>query len=401
MRGVAHGTILAMPIASHMSIRWSILAVAGLTGAVPACSDASGAAGSVVASDASPEAAADASSAGDAGDAGAGLHVEGRALVDHGTVVRLLGVNHRGTESGCLGDAGIFDGPSDATLGAAILRWKANAVRLPLNEDCVLGINGLSSSFAGTAYNEHVAALVKLLRSQGLYVILSLSRAAPGTVIASDAPPMADFSHAAEFWSVVASTFHGTEGVVFDLYGAPSVDPSDAVTKDPWACWFRGCTMGQADAMATMWQSAGMQDLVDAVRSVGATNVLLAAGLDSGNDLSGWLAHAPHDPLANLAAAFQVYDTSACGDVACWSSTVAAVAAKVPVVATEVGERDCAHGMLDTFLSWADGAGVSYLGSSWNTGDCATTPSLITDYGGTPTPFGDGLRMHLAAVAPH
>ena len=356
-------------------------------------------------------------SAGDAGDAASGatdapgdspadhagrstLHVEGRTLVDHGGPVRLLGVDHLGTESACAEDAGIFEGPSDLSLGAGIAGWKANAVRIPLNEDCVLGIGGLSSLYAGTAYNQRVSALVDALRGQGLYVISSLSFAAPGSEVAGGAPPMADAAHATEFWTVVASTFLGRDGVLFDLFGAPFIDPSNASTQDPWGCWLHGCTITQPVGAAASWPSAGMQDMVDAVRSVGATNVLLAAGLDHGNDLSGWLAHTPRDPLANVAPALHVYDSSTCHDATCWTAGVAPVAAVFPVVTTELGEHDCAHGFLDGFLPWADDAGISYLGSAWNARDCASGPSLIVDYSGAPTPYGAGLKTHLAALRP-
>jgi endoglucanase len=384
--------------------------VATLAGAPAAgCGTSSSGAAQRDASSPSPDASADAAAAsdapgaesGDARDAGrAGLHVSGQGLFDRDAPVRLLGVDHRGTESACTTDAGIFEGPSDSSLGAGIAGWKANAVRLLLNEDCVLGLNGLSPASAGTAYNQHIGALVSLLRSQGLYVILSLSFAAPGAEVAAAAPPMADASHAKEFWSVVGSTFHGMDGVVFDLFDAPFVDATNTATQDPWGCWLHGCTITQPVGGTATWQSAGMQDLVDAVRSVGATNVLLAAGLDHGNDLSGWLAHAPHDPLSNLGASLHAYETSACGTAACWAASVAPVAAQVPVVTTELGEHDCAHGFVDTFMPWADDAGVSYLGSSWSTGDCASGPSLISDYAGTPTAYGEGLKAHLAAIRP-
>jgi hypothetical protein len=39
------------------------------------------------------------------------------------------------------------------------------------------------------------------------------------------------------------------------------------------------------------------------VRSVGASNVLMLGGLGYADDLSGWLAHLPHDPLERYAVA--------------------------------------------------------------------------------------------------
>jgi endoglucanase len=74
-------------------------------------------------------------------------------LVDGaGHPIRLLGVDRSGTEYACAQGWGIFDGPSDAASVAAISSWDTNAVRVPLNEDCWLGINGVSSAYGGAAY---------------------------------------------------------------------------------------------------------------------------------------------------------------------------------------------------------------------------------------------------------
>jgi hypothetical protein len=71
----------------------------------------------------------------------------------------------------------------------------------------------------------------------------------------------------------------------------------------------------------------------------------------------------------------------------------------VPFSLTEIGENDCAHGFIDTLMNWADSRGVGYLGWTWNNWPCTSGPALITDYNGTPTAFGQGLKDHLAAVS--
>jgi endoglucanase len=71
----------------------------------------------------------------------------------------------------------------------------------------------------------------------------------------------------------------------------------------------------------------------------------------------------------------------------------------VPVVTGENGESDCAHGYVDSYMAWADAHGISYLGWTWNPWDCSSGPALISDWNGTPTPYGAGLRDHLAALA--
>src|SRR5712671_5623632 len=78
------------------------------------------------------------------------VQVNGTRLVDqNGAPLRLLGVNRSGAEYACAQGWGIFDGPSDAASIAAIASWHVNAVRVPLNEDCWLGVNGVNLSYGG------------------------------------------------------------------------------------------------------------------------------------------------------------------------------------------------------------------------------------------------------------
>ena len=142
-----------------------------------------------------------------------------------------------------------------------------------------------------------------------------------------------------------------------------------------------------------------MQTLVDAVRSTGAVAPIIATGIDWGSDLSSWSKYKPDDPTDQLAAGLHVFDFADCASLGCWKSTVAGVARKVPVVATEFGQRDCAAAFMERFMDWADAAGVSYLGWAWNTEACDDFPALVTDYAGTATPYGAGLCAHLAALA--
>ncbi len=314
-----------------------------------------------------------------------GVRVVGNHLVDgSGTTLRLVGANRSGLEYACAQGWGLFDGPSDQTSVDAMAAWHMNAVRVPLNEDCWLGINGVSPAYSGTNYQAAVHHYVDELHADGLIAILDLHWSAPGTTRALSQQPMADADHSPAFWSSVAGSFRADPNVVFDLYNEPH-DIS-------WSCWRDGCTT------STGWPTAGMQQLVDAVRATGATQPVLAAGLGWAGDLSQWLTWAPTDPAGQLAASAHLYNFSGCNTAACWDQTVAPVAAKVPVVTGEIGENDCAHGFVDAYMAWADRHGVSYLGWSWNTADCAGGPGMISTYDGAPTSFGVGLRSHFAAL---
>ena len=105
----------------------------------------------------------------------------------------------------------------------------------------------------------------------------------------------------------------------------------------------------------------------------------------------------PTDPADQLVASVHAYDQS---NIAFFNSNIGVVAAKVPVVIGETGEFDCADDDLDVLLPWADAHGVLYLAWSWYVGNCETEPSLITNYSGTPTPYGIGYREYLLTHFP-
>jgi hypothetical protein len=314
------------------------------------------------------------------------VRVVGTTLTDAtGAPMRLLGVDKAGSEYACVQGWGFFDGPTDDSAIAAIASWNVNAVRLPLNEDCWLGINGVSATFGGAPYRAAIEDFVQRLHAAGLSVVLDLHWNAPGAALATGQQVMADADHAPDFWASVATAFRSDPGVVFDLYNEPH-DIS-------WACWRDGCTT------AAGWRTAGMQQLVDAVRGTGATQPIMLSGLNWAGDLSQWAAWMPTDPAGQLVAAAHIYSFSACNTPTCWDATLAPVAAQVPLVTGELGENDCAGQFVDTYLAWADAHDVSYLAWTWNTWDCSSGPALISAPDGTPTAYGAAYRTHLLALA--
>lgn len=325
------------------------------------------------------------------------VRVRGEHLFNaHGAVLRLLGVDRSGSEYECMASNEVFDGPSDAASVDAIVAWHANAVRIPLNEDCWLGIDGARTS--ATEYRMAIEAYVDLLEAHGLYAILDLHWAAPGRWRATSQWPMPDASHAVSFWRSMGRTFKGNRGVLFDLFNEP-YDTS-------WPCWRDGCVLTHDDgATPVRYRAAGMQQLVDAVRSTGADTPLLLGGLHWSSDESGWLAYEPHDPDHQLVVSFHTYNFSDCSSLACWDATIAPLAKHVPVVTGEFGESGCTDVYALRYMAWADAHGVSYLGWAWDSSGppsywgCSSGPALIASYGGAPTRYGQGLRHHLAQLA--
>src|SRR5579875_931215 len=334
-----------------------------------------------------------------------GLHVVGNQIEDgSGHVFVPHGVDRMGTEYACntAGANTDFDGPVDQTAVSAMLSWDINSVRVPLNEDCWLGINGEPANGKTAAqYQSDIVNWVNLLNQNGLIVILDLHWNNSGTNQSLGQEPMPDLDHAPAFWTSVANTFKNNSSVIFDLYNEPYPGFNNGSTTG-WSCWKNGSTAPSTAPCADVpFAVAGMQTLVNTVRATGASNVLMLGGLAYANDLTGWLANEPTDPDNNLAASVHIYNFNSCANTSCWSSQIAPVIAKVPVVAGEIGENDCAHSFIDGLMSWLDSENTGYLAWTWTvvSGGCASTPTLINDYSGTPTNYGVGLQQHLIALA--
>jgi hypothetical protein len=309
------------------------------------------------------------------------LHVAGNHLVDDGSALQLRGVNFSGAQYECTTSSGtVWDTPADDQALAGMRAWHVNAVRLPLNEDCWLGINGLPLRYPAGVYRAAIHRWVARLHQNGIYVLLNLHVVAPGTQRSRKELEMADADHGPAFWSSLARSFRDDPAVVFDLYNEPK--------HIGWPCWRNGCS--------SPYRIAGMQTLIDAVRRTGATQPVMADGTNYANDVSQWLQFAPVDSLGQLIAGFHTYhDGLGCETARCWDATVARVAASVPVVSGEIGEFDCRHAFVDTYMNWADAHAVSYLAWAWNTSSCAKEPSLLSSLNGTPSPYGVGVYDHL------
>ena len=322
-----------------------------------------------------------------------GLHVSGNHLLNgDNLVVQLLGVNRSGAEYMCVGGYGIFDGPSDAASVDAMASWHINSVRIPLNEDCWLGINGVPAADAGSNYQQAIINYVNLLNSKHLIAVLDLHWAAPGTTLANSQLPMPNKDHSIDFWKSVASTFKDNSSVVFEPFNEPH--------DDNGSCWLNGSTAANtAPCPNTAFAAAGMQELVTAIRSTGASNIIMLNGWGWGNWIAEIPNYLPNDPLHNLMVDVHIYNFSGCASVSCYNTSYLPVVQQLPVVIGELGENDCAHGFIDTTMNWADQNGIGYLGWAWDTYNCSTFPALISSYDGTPTNFGIGLRDHLAALA--
>jgi hypothetical protein len=326
-----------------------------------------------------------------------GLHVVGNQIqTSSGSRFIPHGVNRMGTEYACPKSATEaptnFDGPVDQASVNAMLSWGITTVRVPLNEDCWLGINGLPANGTTSAkYQQDIISWVNLLNQNNLVVIVEMHWNGAGSTKATGQQPMPDLDHAPAFWTSVANTFKSNSSVIFDLYNEPYTTS--------WDCWKNGSTSASASPCTDVgFAVAGMQTLVNTVRATGATNIIMLGGLAYSNNISSWLTYKPTDSQNNLVASVHIYNFNSCANSSCWDSQIAPVAAQVPVIAGELGENDCASSFINTLTTWLDQHSTGYLAWTWTVADCSQTPALISDYSGTATNYGAGYKSHLLSL---
>ena len=68
----------------------------------------------------------------------------------------------------------MYVGPANLTVVKGMAAWGINAIRLPMNEDCWLGLHGASNKTSGAAYQERFVAFVEQLLGAAFVVVLDL-----------------------------------------------------------------------------------------------------------------------------------------------------------------------------------------------------------------------------------
>jgi aryl-phospho-beta-D-glucosidase BglC (GH1 family) len=208
---------------------------------------------------------------------------------------------------------------------------------------------------------------------------------------------MADAPSALTFWQEVARRYGPNPLVGFDLYNEPH-DISDAV-------WRNG---GAATHAGVPFIAAGMQQLYDAVRSQGASNLVFVSG-------NHWGSTVPDAaPLAgfNVVYAVHAYTCPVSLPPECDSPTPldpssllgpwVSLSSHVPVVITEFGWPDPNDGRYITnVVKFAEAHGWGWTAFAWD-GTTSGKFDLLADVGPgasyRPTPAGIAVLSGLLGV---
>ncbi|MCP5546864.1 MAG: cellulase family glycosylhydrolase [Akkermansiaceae bacterium] len=266
----------------------------------------------------------------------------------------------------------------------AIEEWKSNVIRIPMKEEYWFGRGGQTDG--GESYRKLIDQMITLAANRGAYVILDLHRYRA---------PKPEF---VEFWKDAATRYQNHPALIFDLMNEPH--------GINWEIWRNGGWVGDkkdADQAAFLsdeekkkaqgFESPGMQAMLDAVRSTGARNVVLAGALDYAYQLDGILnGYALEDKAGNgIIYASHVYPWKKG-----WQKYFLDCAAKHPVLLGEVGgdakKMDfMPHNIQEDVDTWAPDmlAAIQKYKLHW-TGWCfhpKASPRMILDWDYTPTPF--------------
>jgi hypothetical protein len=312
-----------------------------------------------------------------------------------------------------------------------LLKWNVsgatgnaiNAVRVPLNEDCWLGINGAPAAYSGVNYQAFIQREVSDLTAAGMYSILDLHWTAPGSYEATGQNVAPDADHSVTFWQQAATTFKGNSAVMFDLYNEPrlwcytTACSSNYTTAEQtaWGCYLNGCSyttsgndsISGMEPAGTTFTIAGTQQLVNTIRAAGASNVIVVEGLGYANSTDGFMPYAqPSDSLHNVAFEVHVYPSSGANSPSAMTSRVTTnnLSSSYPIFMGEFGEPICSgtsSGFTANMMNWADTNGYSYTAWGWDAGEGCGGPSLVTnDDTGTTTTYGAIVEAHLQSKEP-
>jgi len=302
-----------------------------------------------------------------------GYHVVGNQVLDkNGDVHYFHGVDRPSLEWSTDGDNISL---SDFKEMAA---WKANVVRIALNQDSWLFGDGAA------AYQLNVEQAVEWAKQAGLDVLLDLHWSDRGQygVVASGQQQMADQNSIA-FWQSVASFYQDDGRVLFELYNEPH-DIS-------WDVWLSG---GNAGAFTAV----GMQQLYDTVRAAGASNLVIAGGLDWAYDLTGVPTHRIQGD--NIMYATHPYSADNARPASGFTTEWGFLTATDPVMVTEFGDNtsECATDYTADVIAYADASACSWSAWAWYPDNCAF-PSLLADWSGKPTAMGQVVKNALTRYA--
>jgi endoglucanase len=277
----------------------------------------------------------------------------------------------------------------------ALDEWKANCLRLPMNEMFWFGRSPMQKD-GGKEYRERIDQIITLTANRGGYLVLDLHRF------------RAPKQEHADFWKDAAERYKDHPAVIFDLFNEPyGID---------WKTWRDGgfvANQGKiTDESAFLseeekkknqgFESVGMQALLDAVRSTGAKNLVVVGGITWSSDLRGIVdGYALDDRGGNgIIYGWHIYNWHKD-----WEKLMFAVSEKHPILIGELGAdtkildfipkeaQETPETWVPDMLGFIQKHKLNWTGWCFHPG---ASPVMISDWKYTPTPWGGMAKEALA-----
>ncbi|HET6246944.1 MAG TPA: glycoside hydrolase family 5 protein [Tepidisphaeraceae bacterium] len=271
------------------------------------------------------------------------------------------------------------------SIKVAMEQWKANVIRLPVNEEFWFGRSKWQKD-GGIGYRKLVDGAIDAVASHGGYLALDLHRFG------------APMPQHVEFWTDAATRYKNNPAVIFELFNEPhdiswKTWRDGGPLKDP-ASAHKDANAAENDQDEPAGTSVGMQALVDAIRNTGAKNMIIAGGLDWGYDLSGLtqgFALKDRDSGDGIIYSSHIYPWKKD-----WQNKVLTAAEKYPIFVGEIGAPLKPMPFIpadqqESPYTWApDAIGlIQKYKLNWTAFSFHPTcaPNIITDWQYTPTPY--------------
>lgn len=342
------------------------------------------------------------------------LEVQGNQIVTNaGCTVTLKGVDVDSLEYEANGfGSNPTGGGITATAAEAVTAWKANIIRLPLNQDYWFGCDG-----GGASYQALVDDIVNFCDANNAYVILDLHWSG-ATTVGATSPCGAGWGSAnslnnghqlympddnsVTFWASVASRYKNNPAVLFDLFNEPYDYQGDG-----WSVWLNG---GTDTGVTPSFHTPGMKALMSSVRGTGANNLLVVGGLDYAYDLTGLVNNSCGGPCSltdsgggngvMYASHIYPYKGSVPWTPADGNNKITVATGLFPVIISEFGENLTNNGGYSpdpdtngtwdqTLLDWIDGNNTTsyhYAATAWDF-HTSSSPDLLVNWQYTPTTY--------------
>jgi hypothetical protein len=294
--------------------------------------------------------------------------------------VLLRGVNRSGMEysepdhEGFASAAGICG----AELRHIARAWRANIVRIPINQDWVLRGRG---GHPAATYLRDLDRIVRWAASNGMYTLLDLQWLDADRPFGANrqfVPPLPN-PESTGMWEQLALRYRDEAAVLFDVFN----EPHDRMLDDPYPLWRADGTMedpGKHRVTMADW-APWARKLIDAIRGPHPESLIFVSGLNWGYDLRGF----PLD-RRELVYSTHVYRNKGTD----WDGAFGNLALAYPVFAGEWGGRDGDLEWGQRLAAYFDARGIGWTAWSW-----ADQPHLVNRY--PSTRFGEIVRNRLAA----